>query len=135
MRLQDKGNRFVIVVKNTDHLKAQQQKGRSSFIKLNHDPTVTHIKKVKEWADEWKNRGEITKAWHDYIINDKAQLGKNSILYKTHKEGNLIRLLTTGCNKAIENSSRFIEKNCAPLTNNIGARINDIKHLLKLSTI
>ena len=69
MRLQDKGNRFVIVDKNTDRLKAQQQIGRSSFIKLNQVPTDTHIKKVKEWADKWKSRGEITKAWHDYIIN------------------------------------------------------------------
>ena len=55
--------------KNTDHLKAQQQIGRSSFIKLNHDPTDTHIKKGKEWADKWKSRGEITKALHDYIMN------------------------------------------------------------------
>ena len=69
MTVQDKTNRFVIVDKNTDHLKAQQQIGRSYFIKLNHDPADTHIKKGKEWADKWKSRGEITKAWHDYIIN------------------------------------------------------------------
>ena len=62
MRLQDKGNRFVIVDKNTDRLKTQQQIGLSSSIKLNHDPTDTHIKNVKEWADKWKNRGETTKA-------------------------------------------------------------------------
>ena len=36
------------------------------------------LKKVKEWADKWKSRGEITKAWHDYTINDGAQPGKNS---------------------------------------------------------
>ena len=71
MKLQDKDNRFVTVDKNTDRLKALQQIGRSSFIKPNHDPTDTHIKKFKEWADEWKDRGEII--WHDYIINDKAQ--------------------------------------------------------------
>ena len=47
MRLQDKGNRFAIVNRNTDRLKAQQQIGRSSFVKLNHDPINTHIKKVK----------------------------------------------------------------------------------------
>ena len=69
MTVQDKTNRFVIVEKKTDHLKAQQQIGRSSFIKLNHDPTDTHIKKGKEWADKWKSRGEITKALHDYIMN------------------------------------------------------------------
>ena len=42
IRLQDKGNRFVIVDQKTDRLKAQQQIGRSSFVKLNHDPTNTH---------------------------------------------------------------------------------------------
>ena len=39
MRLQDKGNRFVIVDKSTDRLKAHQQIGHSSLIKLDHDPT------------------------------------------------------------------------------------------------
>ena len=38
--------------KNTDRLKTQQQIGLSSSIKLNHDPTDTHIKNVKEWADK-----------------------------------------------------------------------------------
>ena len=132
MRLQDRGNRFVIVDKNTDHFKEQQQIGRSYFIKLNHDPADTHIKKVKERVDKWKNRGEIIKTWHDYIINDKDQPGKNSSLCKTQKEGHPIRLLRTGCNTAIENLSRFIEKSCFPLTNNIDARIKDTEHLLQI---
>ena len=45
MRLQDKGNRFVFVDKNTDRLKAEQPIGFISSIKLNHDLTDTHIKK------------------------------------------------------------------------------------------
>ena len=69
---------------------------------------ILNIKKVKERADKWKNRGEITRAWHDYIIKNKAQLGKNSTLHKTCKEENSIRLLTTGCNMTIEILSRFI---------------------------
>ena len=48
MRLQDNGNRFVIVEKDTDRLKAQQQITRSTFNKLDYDPTYTHIQKVKE---------------------------------------------------------------------------------------
>ena len=76
--------------------------------------------------------GEIAKAWHNYIINKQAQLGNNSTLYKTHKEGNPIRLLTTGCNTALGNFSRFIEKTCAPLTNNTDSRINDTEHMLQI---
>ena len=34
--------------KNTDHFKEQQQIGRSSFIKLNHDPADTQSKKLKK---------------------------------------------------------------------------------------
>ena len=43
-----------------------------------------------------------------------------------------MRLLTTGCNTAIENLCRLIEKNCAPLINSIDARINDTEHLLQI---
>ena len=56
--------------------------------------------------------------------------GKNSTLYKTHKPNNPVRLLTTGCNTAIENFSRFIEVVCAPLTNDIERRLRDTSHLL-----
>ena len=45
MRLQHKDNRFVFVDKNTDRLKGEQKIGFISSIKLNHDPTDTHIKK------------------------------------------------------------------------------------------
>ena len=43
MRLQDKGNKFVLVDKETDKVKAQQQIAKSSFHKLKSDPTKEHI--------------------------------------------------------------------------------------------
>ena len=66
-----------------------------------------------------------------YIINNKTQPRKNSTLCKTHKEGNSIWPLETGCNAAIKNLSRSIEINCVSLTNNIETRINDTEHLLQ----
>ena len=45
MRLQDKCNRFVVVDKETNKIKAQQQIAKSSFQELNYDPTKEHIKK------------------------------------------------------------------------------------------
>ena len=107
MRLQDKGNRFIIVDKQTDHEKADEQIERSSFLKIDYDPTTLHIDKVKEWATKWISRNEISKEWAKYIVNENAVPGKNSTLYKTHKPNNPVRLLTTGCNTAIENLSRF----------------------------
>ena len=41
------------------------------------------IIKVKEQTNKQKNTRETKKVWHDYIINDEAQPGKNSTLYNT----------------------------------------------------
>ena len=41
--------------------------------------------------------------------------------------------MTTECNTAIENLSRFIEVVCAPLTNNIKTKIRDTSHLLHIT--
>ena len=132
MRLQNKGNKFIIVDKQTDCEKANEQIERSSFLKIDYDPTTLHINKVKDWTNKWISRNEISKEWAKYIVNVNAVPGKNNILYKTHKPNNPVRLLTTGCNTAIENLSRFIEVVCAPLTNNIETRIRDTSHLLDI---
>ena len=91
-----------------------------------------HINKVKDWTNKWISRNEISKEWAKYIINVNAVPGKNRTLYKTHKANNLVHLLTTGCNTAIENLLHFIEGVCAPLTNNIETRIRDTSHLLDI---
>ena len=49
LRSQDKGNRFVVVDKQTDIVKANQEIGRSSFVKLNYDTTKEFISNVKQW--------------------------------------------------------------------------------------
>ena len=66
------------------------------------------------------------------IVNENTVPGKNSTLNKTHKPNNLERLLTTGCNTAIENLLRFIEVVCVQLTNKIETRIRDTSHLLDI---
>ena len=132
MRLQDKGNRFVLVDKQTDLEKAKDQIARSAFRELDEDPTAEHIEIVKGWAQKWVKKKEISEAWGEYVINTKATPGKNATLYKTHKQGNPVRLLTTGCNSAIENLSRFVERVCAPLTDHIPSRIKDNSHMLQI---
>ena len=132
MRQQDKGNPFAIVDKETDKIKAKEQLDRSSFIKLNQDPTNDHIKLVKEWAVKWFNLTELSKDWMKYIINEKANPGKNATLYNTHKTGIPVRLLTSGYNTPIENLSRFIENVCAPLTESMRSRKKNTDHLLDI---
>ena len=61
MRLQDKSNRFVVVDKETDKIKAQQQIAVSSFQQLDYDPTKEHIKKVEQVSEKWFQKKEISK--------------------------------------------------------------------------
>ena len=132
MRQQDKGNRFVIVDKTIDKIKANEQINRSSFRKLDYDPTNEHIEKVSTWAKKWFNLKEISKKWMDFIINKDANPAKNATMYKTHKQGTPVRLLTSGCNTPIENLSRFIEAVCSPLTESMKSRIKNTDHLLNI---
>ena len=53
LRSLDKGNRFVVFHKQTDIVKVNQQIERSSFVKLNYNPTKEFISNVKQWADKW----------------------------------------------------------------------------------
>ena len=72
MRLQDKGNRFIIVDKQTDCEKANEQIERSSFLKIDYDPTTLHINKVKDRTNKWISRNENSKEWAKYIFNVNA---------------------------------------------------------------
>ena len=91
-----------------------------------------HIDKVNKWTDKWFNKKEISVAWKNYIVNEEATPGTNSALYKTHKTGTPIRLLTSGCNTAIERLSTFVESVCAPLADKLESRIKDTAHLLQI---
>ena len=109
VHLEDKGNRFIIVDKETDHEKVNKQIERSSFLKIDCDLTILHIYKVKEWPTKWISRNEISKNWARYIVNKNAVTGEHSMLYERHKANNSVSLLTTECNTVIENLSRFIK--------------------------
>ena len=53
-------------------------------------------------------------------------------MYKTHKQGTPVRLLTSGCNTAIENLAIYIERVCLPLTEELPSRIKNTSHLLDI---
>ena len=61
MRLQEKSNRFTIVDKETDEIKAEQPISKSSFQELNYDPTKEHMKTVEPWSEKWFRKKEISK--------------------------------------------------------------------------
>ena len=65
---------------------------------------------MKQFSQKWARKGDLSKVWASFTVNLNEQLGKNITLYKTHKQNMQIRLLTTGCNTAIENPAIFVEK-------------------------
>ena len=110
LRAQDKGNGFIFLDKKTNKEEASEQIRTSNFLKKHFDPTSWHIQKVKQFSQKWARKGDLSKEWASFIVNINEQLGKNITLYKTHKQNIQIRLLTTGCNTAIENPAIFVEK-------------------------
>ena len=47
----------MIVDKERDKLKTEEQVKRSGFVKLNNDPTFYHIIQVNFWAKKWYAAG------------------------------------------------------------------------------
>ena len=62
------------------------------------------------WIEKWKRNGVLNYSWSRFIKPSKSTPGKMYGLVKTHKEGNPVRVITSGCGTAIENLSIFIEK-------------------------
>ena len=86
----------------------------------------------ERWCKKWKNSGHLSTEWENYIINHKATAARNCPLYKTHKPGTPVRLLTSGCNSATEGISEYVEIKCAPLAQNLRSRIRDTSHMLDI---
>ena len=132
IRTQDKGNKFVIVDKQTDIRKAEQQIQKSSIELLEEDPTKRTTERIQRWCTKWRLSGHLSTQWENYIINHEATAARNSPLYKTHKPGTPVRLLTSGCNSATEGISEYVEIKCAPLAQNLRSRIRDTSHMLDI---
>ena len=51
---------------------------------------------------------------------------------KTHKIGNPTRVITSGCNTAIENISIFVENSLYHASSELPSRIKDTNHMLDI---
>ena len=75
-------------------------------------------------------KGEINDNIKAWIIKEKVKPGKAFGTFKTHKEGNPIRLITSCCGTAIENLSAFAEYYLRLLAQELPSFIKDTTHLL-----
>ena len=74
----------------------------------------------------------IDKNWKRFISPATSTPGKMCGLVKTHKVNNSVRVITSGCNTAIENLSVDIEHVLFDISESIPSRIKDSNHLVDI---
>ena len=62
-----------------------------------------------------------------------ATTGKIYVNVKTHKISNPTRVISSGCNKAIENLSIFVENIFYGISSELPSRIKDTNHMLDIA--
>ena len=131
-RIQDKGSRFVIL-DNDDYIeKIDYQLRRSSFSESNDNPSNDFEINLIMWIEKWKRNGVLNNSWSRFIKPSISSPGKMYGLFKTHKEGNLVRVITSGCGIAIENLPIFAEKSLYSEVLNIEYRVQDTSEMLTI---
>ena len=84
------------------------------------------------WIEKWKRNGVLNDSWSRFIKPSSSTPGKMYGLVKTHKEGNPVRVITSGCRTAIENLSIFVEKYLYSEVLNIECRVQDTSEMLTI---
>ena len=54
-------------------------------------------------------------------------------MVKTHKNDNLVCVITSGCNTAIEKLSFLVEKTLYPIADNLPSKIKDTNNMLEIT--
>ena len=94
--LQDKRSRFV-VIDNQDYIEMiDYQLGRSSFEKLDHDPSEFFSKKVNSQIQQWTENKVLDKSCSKFIEPLFVAPEKTYGFVKTHKLDNPARAITNG---------------------------------------
>ena len=130
IRVQHKGSRFVIL--NTDNYieKVGNQINRSSFERLNTDPSAKFKQRVNNWLDKWSDK--VNNEWKQFIKPDNCNAGKMYGMVKTHKTDNPVRVITSGCNTAVEKLSILVEKTLYPIADKLPSKIKDTNNMLDI---
>ena len=132
MSVQNKGSRFV-VLDNQDYIKkVEDQINRSSFHRLEYDPTKSFEVKVNTWVETWSQMNILDEKWKSYIQTEYSTSGRMYGLIKTHKNNNPARIIMSGCNTAVESLSIFVEKVLYDIASKLSSRIKDTGHMVDI---
>ena len=132
IRIQDKGSRFLLLDNLDYEEKVQHQISRSSFEKISENPNKIYEKIVNAWIEKWYNNKNITKRWEKFITVRDSTPGKMYGNVKMDKIGNPTRVITSGCNTAIENLPIFVENVVYDIASELPSRIKDTNHMLDI---
>ena len=88
--------------------------------------------KVNNWIKNWHSKNILVNKWKSFINPSSSTAGKTYGNVKTHKENNPVRLITSGCNTAVENLSIFVENVLFELVSELPSRIKDTCHMLEI---
>ena len=91
-------------------IKVEHQINWSSFQRLEYEPTKSVYVKVNTWVEIWSQMNTLDEKCKSYIQTECSTSGKMYGMIKTHKNNNPARIITSGCNTAIESLSIFAEK-------------------------
>ena len=109
----------------------EQQKDRSSFDKLDSDPSFGFKQKVVDWIEKWLEK--IHRNWTEFIKSNNSQGSKMYGMVKTDKVDNPVCVITSGCNFPIKNLSILVEKTLYTIADKLPSKIKDIEDILKVS--
>ena len=76
---------------------------------VDYNPFEKFRKKVTSWVKKWKQNKILDNSWCRFIEISHANPRKIYALIKTHKVGNPVREITSGCGTEIESLSTFFE--------------------------
>ena len=85
---------------------------------------------MNNWLNKWPEK--ITEEWKKFITPNNSSAGKMYGMVKTHKNDNPARVITSGCNTAIEKLSILVEKSLYPIADNLPSKIKDTNNMLEI---
>ena len=130
--VQDKGSRFAVLSNNDYESKVQHPIDRSSFTETDIEYSKNLKEKVNSMIWKWGSKREIYNNWKRFITPTISTSWRMYGLIKTHKVNNPVRVITSGCNTAIEGLSIYIDHVLFELPESMPSRIKDSKHLLDI---
>ena len=87
------------------------------------DPRKQLEMKVNNWIDKWNSKNILESKWKYFITPFSSTAGKMYGNVKIHKENNPVRVITSGCNTAVENLSISAENVLFELASELPSRV------------